>query len=300
MKTVDIFCGCGGMSLGFIQAGYDIKLAIDFWDKAIEIYRKNFKHNVKQLDLTDEKLAIKSILKINPDIIIGGPPCQDFSIAGKRDETLGRANLTYNFANIVNELQPKFFVMENVERIQKSKILHNIIRQFKKNKYGLTPIVLNSMYCGVPQSRKRFFLIGELSGKNNSILPFLTKKLSNTKMTIRDYLGDKLGIDYYYRHPRSYLRRGIFSIDEPSPTIRGVNRPVPPNYKKHKGDAVEANVGILRSLTTLERSYLQTFPETFIFTGTKTNLEEMIGNAVPVKLAKYVAEAIKDYQDSTK
>ena len=80
--------------------------------------------------------------------------------------------------------------------------------------------------------------------------------------------------------------------------MRGVNRPVPPNYKKHTGDADEVSLETLRPLTTIERSYLQTFPKDLIFEGTKTNLEQMIGNAVPVNLARYVAESIKRYDMS--
>jgi len=113
-------------------------------------------------------------------------------------------------------------------------------------------------------------------------------------MTVREYLGNRLGINYYYRHPRSYKRRAIFSIDEPSPTIRGVNRPIPKSYQSHPGDAASLSSNI-RPLTTIERSYIQTFPENFSFEGSKTNLEQMIGNAVPVKLAEYVARCIWEY-----
>jgi DNA (cytosine-5)-methyltransferase 1 len=116
-------------------------------------------------------------------------------------------------------------------------------------------------------------------------------------MTIRDYVGDSWGIDYYYRHPRSYARRGIFSLDETSPTIRGVNRPVPKGYELHPGDPVQSLDGI-RCLTTKERFVLQTFPEDFGFEGSKTNLEQMVGNAMPVKLAKFVGDAILDYVDN--
>jgi DNA (cytosine-5)-methyltransferase 1 len=119
-------------------------------------------------------------------------------------------------------------------------------------------------------------------------------------MTIRDYLGDKLNLQYYYRHPRSYARRGIFSIDEPSPTIRGVNRPIPPNYKLHSGDPDNIDITTVRPLSTLERSYLQTFPESFKFLGTKTNLEQMIGNAVPVNMAAFVASVIIKYAKNKK
>ncbi len=113
-------------------------------------------------------------------------------------------------------------------------------------------------------------------------------------MTLRDYFGDSLGVEDYYRHPRSYQRRAIFSIDEPSPTVRGVNRPVPPTYKNHPGDTAQISKD-LRPLTTKERSMIQTFPENFIFEGTKADLEQMIGNAVPVKLAEYVAQCVLEY-----
>ena len=113
-------------------------------------------------------------------------------------------------------------------------------------------------------------------------------------MTVYDYLGKSLGIEHYYRHPRSYMRRGVFSIHEPSPTIRGVNRPIPKNYVKHSGDLVEIDHN-LRPLTTIERSYIQTFPTDFVLNGTKTDLEQVIGNAVPVKLGEFVANCINEY-----
>jgi DNA (cytosine-5)-methyltransferase 1 len=124
--------------------------------------------------------------------------------------------------------------------------------------------------------------------------PFISSGLSAKPMTMRDYFGDSLGIEYYYRHPRSYVRRGIFSIDEPSPTVRGVNRPMPEGYKIHANDPVKSKEGV-RSLDTKERSYIQTFPRDFVFEGSKTDLEQMIGNAVPVNLAKIVATAIAKY-----
>ena len=298
MKTVDLFCGCGGMSLGFKSAGFDIKLSVDSWDKAIQVYSNNFNHPVEQLDLTNEEDIIFRLKKIDPDIIVGGPPCQDFSIAGRRDESLGRADLTYHYANIVCGTDSEYFVMENVQRIKDSGILLDIIKQFKASGYGLTAAILDASYCGVPQARTRFFLIGHKGGEDNGLLPFLCQGLSEIKMTVRDYLGTSLGLTHYYRHPRNYSRRGVFSIDEPSPTVRGVNRPIPPGYKKHSGDADEVDFSTLRPLTTIERSYIQTFPKTFKFEGTKTNLEQMIGNAVPVNLASHIARSIKQYSNS--
>src|SRR5258706_15418899 len=97
MLAIDLFSGCGGISLGFQNAGFEIAAAFDNWQPAIDIYRKNFNHPIYAVDLgnvTDYTV----FSDLNPEIIIGGPPCQDFSSAGKRDETLGRANLTINFA----------------------------------------------------------------------------------------------------------------------------------------------------------------------------------------------------------
>ena len=228
-------------------------------------------------------------------MIIGGPPCQDFSSAGKRDETLGRADLTYHYANIISTYKPKWFVMENVERIKKSGILKIVVTQLIESGYGLSSMVLNSSFCGAPQSRKRFFLIGNLGGAHNQLQTIYEKNMSSTPMSVRAYLGNRLDLDYYYRHPRNYNRRGIFSVDEPSPTVRGVNRPLPSGYKKHSGDPAEISLESVRPLTTVERSYLQTFPFDFIWEGSKTDLEQMIGNAVPVKLAEFVARGIMEY-----
>jgi DNA (cytosine-5)-methyltransferase 1 len=297
MKTVDLFAGCGGLSLGFQNVGFDIVAAFDNWIPAIEVYQNNFKHLIFNKDLS-KKEFYEIIASFNPEMIIGGPPCQDFSSAGKRDENLGRADLTRSFANIISFVRPKFFVMENVNRIKTSKTLPKIVDLFKKSKYGLTSMVINASYCGVPQARKRYFLIGELHGKDNSLEYFLKKNFAKKSMSIFDYLGNDLGIEYYYRHPRSYKRRAIFSIHEPSPTIRGVNRPVPKTYKKHEGDATDVNDN-LRSLTTIERSYIQTFPKSFKFKGSKSDLEQMIGNAVPVKLAEYVASCLAEYMSDS-
>jgi len=293
MRTVDLFSGCGGMSLGFQNAGFKIIAAFDKWEPAVKVYKDNFDHPIYDYDLS-KKSSIDFINEFAPEIIIGGPPCQDFSSAGKRDETLGRADLTLSYAKIIQTCKPKWFVMENVERITKSHILKDAIQIFKKAGYGISIEVLDASYCGVPQARKRFFLVGHIDSKDNFLNPYFKKNQATKQMTVADYLGNSLHLKYYYRHPRSYHRRGVFSIHEPSPTIRGVNRPIPKGYKKHPGDPAEPLTSI-RPLTTIERSYIQTFPKSFVFNGSKTDLEQIIGNAVPVKLGEYVANCIKEY-----
>ena len=298
MRTIDLFCGCGGMSLGFQNAGFEIVAAYDNWHPAVMVYKKNFAHPIYERDLAEESI-VNEIAQYSPDIIIGGPPCQDFSSAGHRDETLGRAELSKRYTDIVCTAKPRYFVMENVARIRVSNTYQYVYNTLKAVGYGLTEKVLDASYCGVPQKRKRLFLIGCLNAEDGFLDEILDKNLSAKPMSIYDYLGDKLGVEYYFRIPRSYNRRAVFSIYEPCVTIRGVDRPVPPNYKKHPGDPVEVGE-LARALTPKERSYMQTFPESFEFEGSHTNINQMIGNAVPVNLATYVAKAILTYDNTIK
>ena len=298
MVVIDLFSGCGGMSLGFINTGFNVVAAFDHWKPAIENYRRNFDHPIIQYDLGNYEKDCAVFRQFQPDMVIGGPPCQDFSSAGKRDESLGRANLTLSFAEIVTTIRPKWFVMENVDRAEKSEIVTQAKKIWREAGYGLSQKILNASLCNVPQQRKRLFIIGELDGVDGAILPYLENGLASQPLTIRAALEEKIGVEFYYRHPRSYKRRAVFSIDEPSPTIRGVNRPIPKGYPGHAGDATPISSD-LRPLTTKERSLIQTFPEQFQFVGTKADIEQLIGNAVPVKLAEYVAKAIQTYTQET-
>ncbi len=295
MKAVDLFCGCGGLSLGLTNSGIDVIEAFEYWEPAIKIYEKNFNHQITNLNLSNVVEAINIISKLKPDLIAGGPPCQDFSSAGKRDENLGRADLTICYAKIIEGVKPKWFLMENVERAAKSKAFKQAKEILSEN-YGLTQIVLDASFCGVPQKRKRLFLIGKLGEKDGFLQTDILSGLSNESLTVKEYFGKNIDTNFYYRHPRSYLRRGIFSVEEPSPTIRGVNRPIPPDYKLHDGDAT-SDISIVRPLTTEERALIQTFPSSFQWGNlNKSSLEQIIGNAVPVKLAEYVGKKIIHYE----
>ena len=295
MRVVDFFAGGGGLSLGFQQAGFDVVCAVENWAPALQVYRENFSdHEAISLDLSNEYEALALLDNFKPDVLIGGPPCQDFSSAGKRDEGGGRASLTISYANVISQYRPRFFLMENVARAANSKAFKTALDILKRANYGLTIQLLNAAHCGAPQSRKRLIVVGQLGGKDGFLDDALALGLSEKPLTLRQYFENDLPFEHYYRHPRSYARRAVFSIDEPSPTIRGVNRPIPKGYPGHAGDPVPVNAE-MRSLTTQERALIQTFPTTFKLPGTKSDVEQVIGNAVPVKLAEYVATRLSDY-----
>lgn len=292
-RTVDLFCGGGGLSQGLQNAGFDIVAAFDWWQPAINFYNQNITgHSAYRQDLSDVESSVERISKWGPSVIVGGPPCQDFSSAGKRDESGGRAELTTAYAQIVCKVRPQLFIMENVDRAIKASIYQKALNLFADAGYHLTIAILDASLCGAPQKRKRVVVVGSLQKTSVSLTDIYKEMQSEKPMTIRDYLGNSLGIDFYYRHPRSYARRGIFSIDEPSPTVRGVNRPIPSGYPGHPGDAAPVTTKNLRPLTTKERSLIQTFPAEWVMVGAKSEVEQIIGNAVPVKLGEFVGRAI--------
>lgn len=295
IDVVDLFSGCGGLSLGFELAGFNVVAGIDSWEYAVESYSKNFNHDCYRQDLSEMASTvelIKSKLRREKRFgIIGGPPCQDFSLAGKREEK-SRAEMTMQFARFVQIFQPEFFLMENVPNALKSGIYREALEELEKD-YAVITEVLEAFDHGVPQRRKRLFAFGCKDAEiSNRVRQNLKYGLELQTFTLEEWFGSN-GIDSaYYRHPRSYQRRGIFSAKEPSPTIRGVNRPVPPTYKKHHGDVADPKM--VRALSSEQRAQIQTFPSGFCFTGPQSAIEQMVGNAVPVRLANFVAKAILD------
>lgn len=169
MNVIDLFAGCGGLSLGFEMAGFNIPLAIEKDEWASETYRKNHK-NTKVItgDITEilelEKLLDKS--KIEIDGIIGGPPCQGFSLSGNRDKNDPRNSLFMDFVRFVKFYKPKFFVMENVTGILSMKTKENILvkdlilKEYDEAGYNVKICKLNAAEFGVPQARVRIIFIG--------------------------------------------------------------------------------------------------------------------------------------------
>lgn len=293
-KVVDLFAGCGGMSLGFQLAGFDVLEGFDNWQCAVDTYSKNLGHAATMLDLGDVSATIEALEKYESEgnfpAIIGGPPCQDFSSAGTRVEG-ARADLTEKYAAVIERFEPPFFVMENVARAEHAAAFKRAVAVMEAAGYAVGKVVLDASLCGVPQKRKRLITIGSKDPQvTAAIFEWFAANQSEKPMTVREWFGNRLETETYYRHPRSYARRGVFSIDEPSPTIRGVNRPIPAGYPGHPGDVVP--VEQTRPLTTAERAEIQTFPPGYRWVASRTDTEQMIGNAVPVRLAKFVAQGI--------
>lgn len=167
-NLIDLFCGCGGFSKGFQQAGYNIRLGIDLWKDATVTYKYNFPKAVvlnEDIVTVDGKriLEITNMHKDEVDVIIGGPPCQGFSVSGKRLIDDERNKLYKNFVRIVSELQPKVFVMENVPglvRLFNGAFGPQVMEDFVNIGYQVKMKILSSDNYGVPQKRVRVIFVG--------------------------------------------------------------------------------------------------------------------------------------------
>ena len=167
--AVDLFAGAGGMTLGFEQAGFDVLAAVELDPIHASVHEYNFPfwtticRNVTEISAKEIREG-SAIDNRDIDVVFGGPPCQGFSLMGKRDLSDGRNSLIFHFLRLVIELQPKFFVMENVRGItqgKQKKFLETAIADFESHGYQVAkPQVLNAAHYGVPQNRHRLFLLG--------------------------------------------------------------------------------------------------------------------------------------------
>lgn len=169
---IDMFCGCGGLSRGFMDAGYEVLLGIDNNDPALESFRKNHNGAISiNGDLFQESTIFEMADRIdnkNVDLIIGGPPCQGFSLTGTRNENDVRNKLFESMITAVEHFQPKAFVLENVPglaTLYKGKAKKSILEGFSKLGYKINYKVLYAPDYGIPQIRKRLFFVGLKSGE---------------------------------------------------------------------------------------------------------------------------------------
>ena len=165
-KIIDLFCGCGGFSRGFEDAGFEVALALDSWKDAIETFNINHKKPVgvtKNIyDFTNEEIA--KFGKDNDVVgIIGGPPCQGFSMVGKREANDERNTLYLQYVRFVEQIKPEFFILENVKgllTLEKGYFKTEIVDRFTELGYNVTYKVLRACDYGVPQKRERVFFVG--------------------------------------------------------------------------------------------------------------------------------------------
>ena len=209
-RIVDLFCGCGGMSLGFEEAGYEVALAIDTWADAIKTYNHNHASSVGEVmdikDLDDERIEI--LLQNGPITgVIGGPPCQGFSTVGTRDVEDERNHLYMEYYRVVKKIRPKFFVIENVQgmlTLAKGAFKDDVVQRFSALGYKVSYSLLNAKDFGIPQHRKRVFFVGLMEGE------FVFPDGSNiSDVTTKEALSDLPPIDVEHKD--------IGTFDYPSP-----------------------------------------------------------------------------------
>ena len=322
LTYIDLFSGSGGFSLGFDREGFENIFSLDIEPNFCKTYKQNFPtHNLIEEDIC--KISNNDITKLvkskRVDVIIGGPPCQGFSIAGNIGRKFiddPRNQLFKEFARVVKVVKPSFFVMENVARLythNKGKTRKEIVSTFQEMGYNVKCEILNSADYGVPQIRKRIIFIGSLI---NSKIKFPKKEVEEYKTVIEALdkfpklnSGEKSDIPNHIAmsHTEQMLTKMSYISDggdrneipvEIRPKTGDVRKYI--KYKSNKpavcvtGDMrkifhYEQN----RALTVRELAELQTYPSDFIFMGSTISQQQQVGNSVPPKMAQAIAKTIK-------
>ena len=321
LKYIDLFSGAGGFSLGFDNKGFQNVFSIDIEPRFCETYKHNFSnHQLIEKDiceLSDSKIKyLKEFDEI--DVVIGGPPCQGFSIAGNIGRKFvddPRNRLFKEFVRVVKVIKPKFFVMENVARLythNKGETRNEIIKDFEKLGYKVDCKILNSADFGVPQVRKRVIFIGTStkqkiefplkevenyisvkealskypkleSGEESSIPNHIAMSHSEQMLNKMSYVsdgGDRNEIPVKIRPTSGDVRKYIkYASDKPSVCVTGDMRKIF-HYEQN------------RALTVRELAKLQSFPDDFVFKGNRISQQQQVGNSVPPKMAEAIAEVI--------
>lgn len=290
MRAVELFCGAGGMSLGFQRAGFEVVQAYDFWEPAVATYRRNVGSHVWRHDLKDVFTVGPMVAALRPDIIIGGPPCQDYSAAGKRIEG-DNASMTRAFAMYVSIARPRWFVMENVRQAQKSHAWADAKTMLKAAGYGLTETVVDASWYGVPQTRKRWIVIGRQGERDG----FLASALVGARSERQTVVGDVLDLPQGHFYMRPFGNgRGVRSVAEPAPSIIRTSRERPwPKYlnNPHPEDPVPLEEAAI--LTQDQVARIQGFPEDWVWGATTAkDIDQLIANALPPQLAEAIGTVI--------
>ena len=354
LNCIDLFCGCGGLSKGFLDAGYNVLLGIDFDDAALETFQKNHgSAKALKLDLFNHEniYVITDYLKQNNlslDVLIGGPPCQGFSIAGPRNKDDKRNRLYSAMVKLADITKPKAVLLENVPGMLQTNGgigAKRIVADFKEIGYTMIPKLLYAPDFGIPQIRKRVFFVGLRNEKQNFEFPspildkdhYITcEEAINDLPALEGIYGDE--IQEYPCPPQSeyqrLMRAHSSEIHNHIGTIHdektlkflamipeGKNYKALPKeyegiYKYHEALTRYHSKKPSLTINTCHRSHfhykynriptvresarLQSFPDDFIFYGTKAQQYRQVGNAVPPLLGKAIAEQLKKYLQDNK
>ncbi len=325
MKTlyyVDLFAGIGGLSLGFDMAGFKNVFSVEYDKIFAETYTLNLKdHTMICKDITtikDEEIR-KLVHNKIIDVVIGGPPCQGFSLAGNIGRSFiddPRNHLFKEFVRFVNIIKPKMFVFENVSALEKhnnGKTLKTITDEFIKLGYIVNYKILNSKFYNVPQERRRIVIVGfqnDISFKfpleNNNIITVeeAIGDLPILKSGERSNIPNHISMHHSQQmlEKMKYIKDGGNRFDIPieiRPKTGDSRKYIRYNSKKPSicitGDMRKVfHYNQNRALTNRELARLQTFPDNFIFIGNNCKIQQGIGNAVPPMLAYSLALKIKE------
>lgn len=270
------------MSCGLQNAGFDLIQAYDTWQPAIDTYRANVGHHVWSHDLSDILGVGSMISMLQPDMICGGPPCQDYSIAGERQEGQN-ASMTKAFAMLVTIARPRWFLMENVEQARSSMAWTEARTILQRADYGMTEAKLDASYFGVAQARKRLFIVGRLGERDGFLSSALMDVQADKQTVLSDVLGDDCPPIFLY--PRFRMNKAVWQSDEPAPTIIASSwRPIPDGREVPEGTVVPS---------LAQMGQLQGFPANWEWQGSsKHECMKLIANAVPVPLAEAIGRVI--------
>lgn len=308
LHVLDLFCGCGGFSYGLTQAGLDMMMGVDVWKTAIETYTTNMSHIGVCKDLTVfSPEECSSYLSFPVDILVGGPPCQSFSIAGRRDRNDPRGSLFMEYVKYLEYFKPKAFLFENVVGILSMKTesgekVIDIILDLLGKEYTCVHSALYASDYEVPQNRRRVIIMG--IRKDLNVTPSFPPVVSVQRIPVssileeRDVVGTELFLSQKaldgIQRKRERMKKEkkgfgaqILNPDKPSFTI-------PARYWKDGYDAlVKYSDTEIRRLSLTEIKRIQTFPDSYILCGTKKDQVMQLGNAVPCRFAFHLGRHLK-------
>lgn len=316
LTAIDLFCGAGGLTLGFERAGFRTVAAVERNADACATYREAFP-DVKLIHEDARQINFKAWRGV--DLVAGGPPCQPFSIGGHRRGKNDERDLLPDFVRAVEEVQPRAFLIENVPGLASASqrdYLKSILSPLV-GKYSVTePTVLNACEYGVPQSRRRLLIIGvrDRSFHFDSIRR-APRVPAGSVLSMKPFGEPNTSKVVYAKNPdlrpnpyHGQLFNGggrAIDLDQPAPTVlasAGGNKThfvdtgnrVPP-YHRHLMTGGKPRTGTLpdaRRLTVAESALLQTFPASMKFLGSRSSQYTQVGNAVPPALAEVIGQTL--------